>query len=109
MVWKFHKLLISVVYLITHLYQTSILIANFKSSITNADIMSKLGMWLSANPNDNYKILSDIITTAKANCIPKKLKKKLINVNLKKTTMDMGARRNFSRGGQTFGGPPKNL
>ena len=29
----------------------------------------------SANPNDNYKILSDVITTAKANHIPKKLKK----------------------------------
>ena len=29
-------------------------IANFKSSITNADIMSKLDMGLSANPNDNY-------------------------------------------------------
>ena len=50
-------------------------IANFKSSITNADIMSKLDMGPSANPNDNYKILSDVITTAKANHIPKKLKK----------------------------------
>ena len=35
-------------------------IANFKSSITNADIMAKLDMGPSANPNDNYKILSDI-------------------------------------------------
>ena len=50
-------------------------IANFKSSITNADIMSKLDMGPSANPNDNYIILSDVITTAKANHIPKKLKK----------------------------------
>ena len=58
-------------------------IANFKSSITNADIMSKLDMGPSANPNDNHKILSDIIKTAKANHIPKKLKK-LINVNLNK-------------------------
>ena len=55
-------------------------IANFKSSITNADIMSKLDMGPSANPNNNDKILSDIITTAKANHIPKKMKKKMTNV-----------------------------
>ena len=37
--------------------------------------MSKLDMGPSANPNDNYNILSDVITAAKANHIPKKLKK----------------------------------
>ena len=40
-----------------------------------------------ANPNDNYKILSDVITTAKANHIPKKLKK-IDRRKFKKTTMD---------------------
>ena len=37
--------------------------------------MSKLDMGTWANPNDNYKILSVVITTAKANHIHKKLKK----------------------------------
>ena len=51
-------------------------IANFKNSISNADIISKLDIGPSANPNVNYNILSDIITTAKANHIPKRKKKK---------------------------------
>ena len=50
-------------------------IANFKNSISNAVIISKLDIGHSANPNVNYNILSDIITTAKANHIPKKKKK----------------------------------
>ena len=50
-------------------------IANFKNSISNAVIISKLDIGPSANPNVNYNILSDIITTAKANHIPKRKKK----------------------------------
>ena len=50
-------------------------IANFKNSISNADIISKLDIGPSANPNANYNILPDIIATAKANHIPKKEKK----------------------------------
>ena len=51
-------------------------IANFKNSISNANIISKLDVGLSANPNVNYNIFSDIITTAKANHISKRKKKK---------------------------------
>ena len=50
-------------------------IANFKNFIFNADIISKLDIGPSANPNVNYNILSDIITPAKANHIPKRKKK----------------------------------
>ena len=49
--------------------------------------MSKLDMGTWANPNDNYKILSVVITTAKANHIHKKLKK-IDRRKFKKTTMD---------------------
>ena len=44
-------------------------IANIKNSMSNADFISKLDVGPSANPNVNYNILSDIITTAKANHI----------------------------------------
>ena len=49
--------------------------ANFKNYISHANIISKLDVGLSANPNVNYNILSDIITTAKANHISKRKKK----------------------------------
>ena len=48
-------------------------IANFKNSISNADIISKLDVEHSANPNVNYNILTDIITTTKANHIFKRI------------------------------------
>ena len=51
-------------------------IANFKNSSSNADIISKLAIGSSANPNVKFNILSDIIRTAKANHIPPPPKKK---------------------------------
>ena len=58
-------------------------IANFKNSISNADITSKLDGGPSDNPNVNYNILSDIITTAKANHISKKKNIYISRENLK--------------------------
>ena len=50
-------------------------IANFQNSIHDADILSKLNTDNQADPNENYKILSSILSTLKCKHMPKKIKK----------------------------------
>ena len=50
-------------------------INNFRNSVIKSEIMSKLDLDPQANANENYKILSKIITESKNKHIPKKIKK----------------------------------
>ncbi len=47
-------------------------ISNFQNELTELDIMSQLDNSLTANPNDNYKILHNIIETAANKHLPSK-------------------------------------
>ena len=48
-------------------------INNFRNSVIKSEIMSKLDLDPHANANENYEILSKIITESKNNHIPKKI------------------------------------
>ena len=63
-------------------------ITNFKDSISNADIISKLDVGPSANPIVNYNILSDIITTDNVYHIIFLKRTKITRENLKSTMDD---------------------
>ncbi len=63
-------------------------ISNFQNELTELNIMNQLDSSLTANPNDNYKILHNIIETAKNKHLPaktvkhNKYKQKKLNVLL---------------------------
>ena len=59
-------------------------INNFRNSVIKSEIMSKLDLDPRANANENYEILSKIITESKNKQIPKKKLKSLIKGNSKK-------------------------
>ena len=48
-------------------------INNFRNSVIKSEIISKLDLELCANANENYEILSKIITESKNKHIPKKI------------------------------------
>ena len=50
-------------------------IENFRNSVSNANIFSKLNINADANPNSNYDILTTTLTNLKCKHIPKSLKK----------------------------------
>ena len=50
-------------------------LARFKTEIANSEIYDKLRKDLSTDPNDNYKILSEVLEKAKNIHLPKKYKK----------------------------------
>ena len=55
---------------------STISINNFRNSVIKSEIISKLDMDPCANANENYEILSKIITESKNNHIPKKFDKR---------------------------------
>ena len=55
-------------------------IQKFKKSISKADIISKIDTSISENPNNNYNILSSIISNSKDSHIPRKIR----NLNKRK-------------------------
>ena len=50
-------------------------LARFKTEIANSEIYDKLRKDLSTDPNDNHKILSEVLEKAKNIHLPKKYKK----------------------------------
>ena len=50
-------------------------ISNFRNSVKKSEIITKLDTSPMANPNENYNVLSSILSQSKRTNIPKRMKK----------------------------------